>query len=269
MSKAMNDITRSNSRADLRERLKTEHAAIVDSLKNSLSHAMAAGDMLLEARARLKHGQWLPWIESCDLSERTAQRYMRLARNRAVIEAKSDTVSDLGIKGALAMLAVSRESEDPTVLLADNASDLAFDWWDVFDEAARERKKAREVKEAIIAEALTIMNKVLQLSKQRPALSIWDDDEEEADLIEAALEEYKETHAAEIGVSRDDYDQMQAECGALEDAGTPEADRAYLVYQKFEHAFGESGPLQPAITAARKIRDTAAAFLQRAENAVA
>jgi hypothetical protein len=40
----MNDITRSNSVADLRERLKTEHAAVAGALKNSLSHAMGAGE---------------------------------------------------------------------------------------------------------------------------------------------------------------------------------------------------------------------------------
>jgi hypothetical protein len=259
----------SNSLADLAARISAEHKAVAASLKSSLAHAMTAGDLLIEARAQLKHGQWLPWLKSCGISERMAQRYLRLARNRTLIEAKSDTVSDLGIRGALAMLTVSRESNDPAApaLLADNVSDLAFDWWDVLDEGARERKREREVKVAIIAEALTILDKITRLHERKPTLPIWDD-VEEANLITVAVEEYRKTHAAEIGLSTEDYDQLQAEFDALENAGKAKADIPYLVYRKFEHAFGEDGPLQPAITAACKLRDIAAAFLQRVESAV-
>jgi hypothetical protein len=58
------DLFKSNSLADLRERLKAEHTAAAGALKSSLRHAMAAGDILIEAKEQLKHGHWLPWLQS-------------------------------------------------------------------------------------------------------------------------------------------------------------------------------------------------------------
>jgi hypothetical protein len=61
-------------------------------------HAMAAGDLLLEAKLRLKHGEWLPWLaEHRSMSERTAQRYMRLARDLA---GRRHIASEAARKGA-------------------------------------------------------------------------------------------------------------------------------------------------------------------------
>jgi hypothetical protein len=85
------NIVGSNLLADLRKRLKIEHAAVANSLRTSLSHAMASGDIVMEAKARLKHGEWLPWLKSGGVPERTAQRWARPARHRAVIESKPDT----------------------------------------------------------------------------------------------------------------------------------------------------------------------------------
>jgi len=50
------DIASSNSLADLAARIKIEHRATDNALKSSVEHAMAAGDLLLEAKAQLKHG---------------------------------------------------------------------------------------------------------------------------------------------------------------------------------------------------------------------
>src|SRR5437660_94580 len=89
----------SNSLAELAARIRAEHEATADSLKRSVEHAMAAGDLLLEAKAQLKHGQWLPWLsEHCAMSERTAQLYMQIAKNREAIEAKYATgIADLNL----------------------------------------------------------------------------------------------------------------------------------------------------------------------------
>jgi hypothetical protein len=120
-------MAESNVLADLRERLKVEHEAVVGSLRHGLHRAMNAGDILLEARTQVRHGDWLPWLESCGISERTAQRYVRLAKHRAEIEAKSDTVSDLGIRGALALIAAPRGSDRLGLALADRAAEYALD----------------------------------------------------------------------------------------------------------------------------------------------
>jgi ParB family chromosome partitioning protein len=82
-----------------------EHNAYVAAVKQSLSRAMAAGDMLIEAKAQLNHGQWRPWLaRHCPIPERTASHYMRLARNRSTIE-QIGNVADLTVRGAAALLA--------------------------------------------------------------------------------------------------------------------------------------------------------------------
>jgi hypothetical protein len=74
---------------------------------------MNAGDLLIEARQQVRHGYWLKWLaDHCGMTVRTAQRYMRLARNRASIEAKYDSMSHLTVDGALALLTVPRETDD-------------------------------------------------------------------------------------------------------------------------------------------------------------
>jgi Protein of unknown function (DUF3102) len=68
---------------------------------------MAAGDLLIEAKAQLKHGQWLPWLrENCLISERTAQLYMRCAKSREDTE-KRIGGGDLTLNEAAAMLVLS------------------------------------------------------------------------------------------------------------------------------------------------------------------
>jgi hypothetical protein len=72
---------RSNSLADLAARIKTEHEAASGAITASVAHAIAAGDLLLEAKPQLPHGQWLPWLRNhCGTPARTAQTYMELAR---------------------------------------------------------------------------------------------------------------------------------------------------------------------------------------------
>ena len=84
-------------------RLAEQHAAA------AILHAMAAGDRLIQAKAILPHGAWLPWLaDSCDLGERRAQRYMHLAAHRAALEAQATRVSDLSIRQATALLATPR-----------------------------------------------------------------------------------------------------------------------------------------------------------------
>jgi Protein of unknown function (DUF3102) len=125
-----NDIARSNSLVDLAARIKAEHQAATEAMKRGLEHAFNAGELLLEAKAQLKHGQWLPWLQSCGISERTTQRYIRLAHHRAAIESKSDNVSDLSVSGALAMLSAPRGRKDgePYERLIERSADLAGEW---------------------------------------------------------------------------------------------------------------------------------------------
>ena len=74
----------------------------------SVEFALLAGRHLIEAKAALRetagHGSWLPWLETANVGERTAQRWMALAAAVEDGRLKSDTVTDLGIRASLERL---------------------------------------------------------------------------------------------------------------------------------------------------------------------
>ena len=100
-----------NSLPDLAVRIKAEHEAVTLALNESVRHAIAAGELLIEAKAQLQHGQWLPWLrDRCNISERTAQLYMRVAKNWDEIEAQMrNGVADLSLNEAAALLMLSSD----------------------------------------------------------------------------------------------------------------------------------------------------------------
>jgi Protein of unknown function (DUF3102) len=54
-----------------------------EDFQSAVGHAIRAGQLLIEAKAQVRHGEWLPWLQAnCPLGEREARNYMRLARNR-------------------------------------------------------------------------------------------------------------------------------------------------------------------------------------------
>jgi hypothetical protein len=102
---AMSDPALSNSLADLAARIRKEHEAASIAMRRTVEHAMAAGDLLLEAKTQLKHGQWLPWLKgNCALSDRTARLYMSLAKGRSTVEAEIGNVADLTVRRAVALV---------------------------------------------------------------------------------------------------------------------------------------------------------------------
>jgi hypothetical protein len=69
-----------------------------------VAHALVAGARLIEAKSRVKHGEWLPWLaENFEFSPRTAQTYMWLAQRAE----DAQRVSHLGLGGVLAALRAS------------------------------------------------------------------------------------------------------------------------------------------------------------------
>jgi hypothetical protein len=118
------DLRFSNSLGDLAARIRSEHEATAAAMKRGVGHAIAAGGLLIEAKAQLKHGEWLPWLtEHCAMSDRTARLYMRLARNKAEIEIGN--VADLNLRGALALITLP--SDGPVAKLGDGVANMADD----------------------------------------------------------------------------------------------------------------------------------------------
>jgi Protein of unknown function (DUF3102) len=90
----------------LATRIRQEHEAVATSIMKAVEHAITAGELLLEAKGQVKHGEWLSWLaDNCEISARTAQAYMRLAR--APLE-KRNAVADLPLREALSAMASPR-----------------------------------------------------------------------------------------------------------------------------------------------------------------
>ncbi|WP_298032161.1 DUF3102 domain-containing protein [uncultured Dysosmobacter sp.] len=118
------------------------------------SAVIEIGRRLMEAKAQLSHGEWLPWLrDKVDFSERTATNFMRLAKAYG----NQQTIADLGASKALALLALpesERESfaaEKHTVNgVEKSVSDMSSQ---ELKQAIRERDEARLAAEKAKAEA--------------------------------------------------------------------------------------------------------------------
>jgi len=66
---------------DLGARINEAHRLAIQYAGKAIEHAIACGQMLLEAKANVPHGKWLPWLrENVTFGERSAQGYMRIAQ---------------------------------------------------------------------------------------------------------------------------------------------------------------------------------------------
>jgi hypothetical protein len=82
------------------------HSEVVGHLRQSLEKAIRIGQLLSEQKEALKHGEFIPWLESnIPFTDRTARNYMKVYRERDRL--KTETISDL--KGAYALLASPQE----------------------------------------------------------------------------------------------------------------------------------------------------------------
>ena len=77
---------------------------ILDAKRAGGEAILTIGRGLIEAKALLSHGEWLPWLEErVEFSERSARNFMRLARDWTNRQA----LADLGATKALQLLALA------------------------------------------------------------------------------------------------------------------------------------------------------------------
>ena len=104
------------------------------------------GRRLIDAKALLPHGEWLPWLtERVEFSERSAQNLMRLAREWSNPQA----LADLGATKALTLLALPREEREQ-FLAEHNVIDMSARQ---LEAAIRERDEALKAAQAAKADA--------------------------------------------------------------------------------------------------------------------
>lgn len=102
---------------DLAVAIREAHEACEASAHSAVAHAIHAGEYLTEAKAQVRHGEWLPWLEATEIPERMAQRYMRIAAN-------ASRVSDLpSVRDALKELAKGDDKTTAERLVASDENE--------------------------------------------------------------------------------------------------------------------------------------------------
>jgi hypothetical protein len=110
--------------ADLEKRIRACHRKYEslarrseERARRSIQAAKQAGDLLIQAKSRLKRGDWESWVEEqCGFSARTARDYMSVAKNWAIIDPLIDSkrrpAAVSGVKEILHLLAKPRAGSE-------------------------------------------------------------------------------------------------------------------------------------------------------------
>jgi hypothetical protein len=86
---------------ELAKRIRSEHKAAQTAMCHAVAHALKVGDLLIQAKAAVPSGTWHRWLRThCELSKRTALRYVQLAQHRAEIEHKIAGEQHLSVRAA-------------------------------------------------------------------------------------------------------------------------------------------------------------------------
>ncbi|HRK30344.1 MAG TPA: DUF3102 domain-containing protein [Tepidisphaeraceae bacterium] len=106
--------------------INAEHEACIRSGKAFIEHAMNAGKLLIEQKARVAHGEWGDWLAAnIAFSESVAQRYMRLARHPEIVEqAKASRATDLSVRAALQAMASPEKQTGASTDASDRLDEL-------------------------------------------------------------------------------------------------------------------------------------------------
>lgn len=142
-------------------------------LKQDAGNAiLGIGQRLIEAKAILPRGEWLPWLEErVEFSERSAQNFMRLAREWSNPQA----LADLGASKALTLLALPPEERETFMAeshLVGGEEKTVVDMTSrELERAIKERDAARQEAEAAKADAQTAEESRAKMEADMKALT--------------------------------------------------------------------------------------------------
>lgn len=141
-------IAQTMARPDEGRTIEAITGEILDAQRKGGEAILTIGRCLNEAKDMLSHGEWLPWLaEKVGYSEKTAQNFMRLAREFSNPQA----LADLGATKALKLLALPQDEREKFVE-DHNVIDMTTRQ---LEQAIRERDEARKAAEEAKEEANT------------------------------------------------------------------------------------------------------------------
>ena len=187
------------------------------------------GKRLLEAKAQLCHGEWLPWLrEKVEFSEVTAQRFMRIAKEYG----KPSLVTDLGASKALALLALpesERESFAAQTHTVDGVEKTASEM------TTKELKEAIQARDQALREAQEADARARSAEESRAKMEAdmcqlkelqqraREAEEEKARQLQAAEEELQALRSRPVEVAVETRDASPEQLAAARAEGAKEA----------------------------------------------
>lgn len=206
---------------------------------------LTIGRCLIEAKASLPHGEWLPWLsERAELSERAAQRFMRLAREWS----NPTALSDLGATKAITLLALPEEERE-RFMEEHNVIDMTTRQ---LEQAIRERDEARKAAEEAKAEASTA-----EQSRAKMA--------EDMALLNARLAGAREDHERAL----QDVGKLEKELAELKDRPVEVAVETVVDQEAIKKATAEAvADLKAKLEKAKERQQKAEAQAKEAQNAL-
>ena len=202
-------------------------------LKQDAGNAIIGiGQRLIEAKAMLPHGEWLPWLtEQVELTERAAQRFMRIAREWT----NPTALSDLGADERDKFMAENHivDGEEKSVIDMTSRE---------LEKAIRERDDAKKDAEAARADA-----KAAEDSRAKM----------EADM--AALKNLRKSAQEAEEQARRELESVRAELKELQDkpvdVAVMEVDQTALENARKEAEAGMQAKLDKAVEARKKAEE--------------
>lgn len=255
--------------------IETITAEIIRLKQDAGSAILSIGDRLMEAKAVLSHGEWLPWLtERVEFSERTAQNFMRLAREWSNPQA----LADLGATKALTLLALPPEERETFMTenhLVGGQEKTVVDMTSrELEKAIRERDEARRAAESALADAKTAEESRAKMEADMAALkalcdsSAGEAEQAAADLL-AARKELEELQKRPVDVAVETVVDQEAVENARAEAiagMTARVDQAEAARKEAERRRKEA---EQALSEAKKQAGANAAAMARAEKAEA
>ena len=193
------------------------------------------GQRLIEAKTMLSHGEWLSWLsEQVELSERAAQRFMRLAREWS----NPTALSDLGATKALTLLALPPEEREQFISEHHTVNGEEKTVIDMtsreLEQAVRERDEARLAAEAAQADARSAEESRAKMEADMALLK--EQCRSSQDAVAAAQKELEELKAKPVDVAVMAVDQEKLDAARAEAVAEMQAkvDKAKAARDKAE-----------------------------------
>ncbi|OUN05522.1 hypothetical protein B5G43_12615 [Flavonifractor sp. An92] len=177
---------------------------------------LTIGRCLIEAKDLLPHGEWLPWLtERVEFSPRTAQNFMRLAREWT----NTQTLADLGASKALSLLALPPEEREQ-FMEENNVIDMSARQLEAAikerDEAKQSAQKLQETLHDVLEDRSDAYQRLEQLTEEL--------DELKARPVEVAVETVVDQEAIDKA-KEETRAEMQAKLDKAREAAAKARDR--------------------------------------------